>query len=92
MDDKAVEIIREYVRQLDNMGSWQKRNFQQMSYSRFIANEILKKVLCTPSMTSIAILDVYIKKLDRWSCVSADSSWMFSTMRDTAMDIYDRLL
>ena len=94
MVGSAIAAIRTYV---DNLMSeplvlWPHRYFEQQSYSRWAANEILSYVLHHLGMSPITAVEEFANLMDEYSCKNQFSSFGFSVAHDVAMDILDMLL
>jgi len=67
--------------------NWPLCYFNQRSYSRWAANEILELVMDNPFSTPIDIIEEFIIKMDYFSCIDLSTSLIFSIAKDTAEDI-----
>lgn len=92
MNNKAITIINDYIATMPQIRPYLKRHsFMQISYSRWIAHEILELIKICNTTPAMMVIEDYVSKLDEWSCVSRDNGIIFSIARDTALDILDYL-
>lgn len=93
MNDLAIEIIQKYIADLEKQNHfWQKSSFKQNSYAKWAANELLECIKNRPKTSVIVTIEDFIRKMDRYSCMSLKNSYMFSVAHDTAEDILDIFL
>lgn len=94
---EATSIIYDYISEL---GHYRKRKiligvekqyFKQESYSRWAAYELIVR-LKDRSKPPTMIVEDFIRTMDSYSCVSQDSSFIFSVAKDTAEYILDLIL
>lgn len=93
----AISLIRKYIDKylFEPAYTWPKYYFEQQSYSRWAANEILRRVQCQKDTPPILVVEEFILKTDRYSCSDhADKSvgLIFSIAHDVATDILDVLI
>ena len=88
-----MQIIRGYIVKLKvPVCDWPHSNFKQLSYSRWAAKEVLKYVKEHDSIPPIVAIEEFIRKMDKYSCMNSNSSYMFSVAHDIAEDILDLFL
>lgn len=91
---KAVNIIYANVERLGDLRSAipYSEAFEQMSYSRFAAFEIVRLLSRPDAENPIMIIENFIEKMDRYSLIDSDYSWPYSCMYDSATNILDLVL
>lgn len=93
MGEDAICIIQDYIDKnlFGPCSSWDKKYFDERSYSQWIANEILLKIKEEPKVPALMLIQEIIDKLDKWSCLKDnelwDRSYLLSTAKETAEDI-----
>ena len=93
MSTRAELIIQDYMLDLrEPRNLHQRSQFKQSSYSIWAANEIMKYVKEHKSMPTIDAIEDFIRKMDEYSCMNPDSSFIFSVAHDIAEDILDIFL
>lgn len=93
MNESAIQAILAYRDEhlFEPEMNWPKYWFDQRSYSRWSANEILKFIIDRPFTPAVEIVEDFALKMEHLLYVSEDkaSSSIFSIARDTAADILD---
>lgn len=93
MNEQAILIIKNYMKRLKRpKGGIRMPHFEQLSYSRWAANELLNCVMKQSSKTPVKVIEEFISKMDMYSCMNSNASFMFSVAHDTAEDILDVFL
>lgn len=67
--------------------------FKSLSYQSFVVEE-LKRLIDESGINDnpISIIENYISKMDKLSLLNRNTSFIFSTAYDTALDIFDALV
>lgn len=67
--------------------------FKSLSYQSFVVEE-LKRLMDESGINDnpISIIENYILKMDKLSLLNRNTSFIFSTAYDTALDIFDNLV
>lgn len=92
MNEQAIVIIKNYMKRLNRPNRSKKiLHFEQLSYSRWAANELLNCVMEQNSKSPVRIIEEFISKMDTYSCMNG-ASFIFSVAHDTAEDILDMFL
>jgi hypothetical protein len=93
MNDRAITAIENYMEEclFEPRLNWPKCTFDQQSYSRWAANEILGLIMDHPFTQVDTIVEEFMLKMDYFSCVAKDPniSIIFSIAKGTAEDIFD---
>lgn len=93
MNEQAILIVKNYIKRLKRPNSSKKiLYFEQLSYSRWAADEILRCFMNQNTRSPVDIIEEFISKMDMYSCVNGNASFMFSVAHDTAEDILDVFL
>lgn len=91
MNEVAVSIILNYMEEcLFEPGlKWPDCYFDQRSYSRWAANEILEQIMNRPTELPINIIEEFMIKMLFFSCKAENehNSLVFSIAQDTAQDL-----
>lgn len=88
----AIRIVEDYHIALDVLSVLQGYSFEQLSYSRFAASELidcLKKEASTPPLL---VIENFQNKMDSYSHLNEKGGAMFSVARDVAGGIIDELI
>lgn len=72
--------------------NWKKSKFIQSSYSRWAVEELIIFIKQHSDMLVIDSVELFIRKMDEYSCMNSNSSYIFSIAHDVAEDVYDNLL
>ena len=91
MNTKAVQFLNSYISSIPTHIVYPKEYFEHLSYSKWIAEEILHRVEVSNKPATL-IVEELIFKLNKWACINPKTSFIFSTAHDTAVDILDHLL
>ena len=88
-----IAVIRGYISRLNNpTRNWRNSNFKQISYSKWAAKEVLKYVKEHDSIPVTIAIEEFIRKMDKYSCMNSNTSYMFSVAHDIAVDILDTFI
>lgn len=91
----ATKVVLEYIRELDcatnPIECWQSAYLAQRSYMRTAAYDILK-LLQDDSEPPLVVIEEYKDKMDRYACLNAFGSSMFSAASLTAENIIDAII
>lgn len=91
MNKEAAQAIIDYIAEylFEPDANWPKSWFNQRTYSRWAANEILELIIDNPLTSPMIIIDEFLVKMSYYSCVSENQNVniIFSTAVDTAEDI-----
>lgn len=92
MSELAVLMVRQYINEnlFAPVITWPKNFFDERSYSRWAAYEIIKLIQAEPNIPVNILIQKFVYKLDNYSCMAdwrKDVSYMFLTAKDTAEDI-----
>lgn len=91
MNEEAAQAITDYIEEylFEPDANWPKSWFNQRTYSRWAANEILELIIDNPLTSPMIIIDEFLIKMSYYSCMSENQniSIIFSTAVDTAEDI-----
>lgn len=94
MNDYILTVIRkfadDYLETPTRLAS--KGRFEQRSYSRWAIDEILRNIAESPSIHPVMVVESFIRKMDSFSCLDAQTSIIFSIARDTAEHLLDVLI
>lgn len=86
----AIMAIQDYILDIkEPKWNWRMSRFEQCSYSRWAANEVLKYVRSHRDISPIMAIEEFIAKMDYFSCLNPNSSYSFSVAHDIAEDILD---
>lgn len=66
--------------------------FEEISYSRCAAFEIVRLLSEPGAEDPVSIVENFIAKVNEYSTISSETSWAFSIMYDSAMNILDVVL
>lgn len=66
--------------------------FEQRSYQMWAVDEILKSIGESKSVSPIAVVEDFVRKMDKFSCSNRKNSVIFSVAHDVAINILDMLL
>lgn len=93
MNKSVTSVIRSYIVTLNKpTHNWRTSKFEQTSYSKWAAKEVLKYVNEHDTMPPVMAIEEFIRKMDKYSCLNKHTSYMFSVAHDIAEDILDRFL
>lgn len=94
MNEAVILILEYYVAEhlFEPGPNWPKYYFDERSYSRWAANEIIERVKAQPSTAPIVVIEDFIRELDNCYCASEKNETLFSIARDAAEDIIDLFL
>lgn len=91
MNEEAILAIIKYIDEclFEPANNWPKNWFNQRTYSRWAANEILELVIDNPLTQPSMVIDEFLVKMSYYSCMSENQNIniIFSTAVDTAEDI-----
>lgn len=91
--DSAVLVIQEYLQNsLEHISLMRGYSFAQISYSRWAAMELLKYLKEREALPPLVVIEEFQDKMDKWSCMSRKSGYVFSVACDMAQNIIDQLL
>lgn len=89
----AELVIQDYILDLkEPRCNWKKSCFEQLSYSRWAANEVLKYVKKHRNRPTIDVLKEFIAKMDIYATFNEDTTITFLIAKDVASDILDIFL
>lgn len=92
----AEQVITEYISNLSRpslyLGKGQKAHFKQESYSKWAAKEVLRCVKEQDNRHPIDVIEDFVRRMDRYSCLNSEQSFIFSIAHDTGMSILDLFL
>ena len=91
MNEPALAVILEYIEEclFEPKANWPRFFFDERSYSRWAAFEIVNDIMKNPLVSPTATIERFMIMMDMKSCVAEDTkaSRIFSIARDTAEDI-----
>lgn len=90
----AIQVVENYVGRLQRQPYpyWRSLDFAYQSYSKSAAIDILNILKKDATTPPLILIEEYKDLMDRYSCESKRSSFMFSVAYDTADDIIDELI
>lgn len=91
--EKAIKLIRKYQRTITipNIGQ-RKDSFANSSYSLWASNELIRIFQENEELSPVYLTEQFLRKMDSYSCMNSETSFMFSTAYNVAENIYDLLL
>lgn len=93
MDIRAISVLQEYIADMPEPRKKCKRYvFLQETYSRWAAEEILRCIQENESRPPITVVEEFKDRMNRYSLMNPNSSYIFSVAYDIAMDILDIFL
>lgn len=93
MDIRAISILQEYIADMpEPRKKCKKQVFLQETYSRWAAEEILKYIQENESRPPVAVVEEFKDRMNHYSLMNRNSSYIFSVAYDIAMDILDIFL
>ena len=69
-----------------------KKNFQQLSYSKWAANEVLSYVLKRQNVRPLFAVEEFSAIMDKHACENSKTGYIFSVAYDISTDILDMLI
>ena len=93
MDSRAVSILKGYITDMPEANRKCKKHiFLQRTYSRWAAEEILECIQENESTPAIIVVENFRDRMNRYSLLTSNSSYIFSVAYDIATDILDIFL
>lgn len=94
MSEAVILILEYYVAEhlFEPGHNWPKYYFDERSYSRWAAYEIIARVKAQPETAPIIIIEDFIRELDNCYDASEKNETIFSIARNAAEDIIDLFL
>lgn len=93
MNEIAIQAIESYIHELkDPQRNYKKSRFEQATYSKWAAIEVLGYVKHRRDISAIQAVEEFIHKMDKYACSNGRNSYIFSVAYDIAMDILDLLI
>lgn len=93
MDIRAISVLQEYIADMpEPRKKCKKQVFLQETYSRWAAEEILKCIRENETTPPITVVEEFKDRMDHYSLMNPNSSYIFSVAYDIAMDILDIFL
>lgn len=89
MDIRAISILQEYIADMPEPRKCKKHVFLQETYSRWAAEEILQCIQENESRPPVAVVEEFKDRMNHYSLINPNSSYIFSVAYDIAMDILD---
>lgn len=91
--ERARLLIQEYLKEsLGRISFWQGYSFAQTSYAKWAATELLKCLDEKQTTPPLIVIEEFRDKMNRFSCMNRNTSYVFSVAYDMAGDIIDQLL
>ena len=90
--ESAIHTVLEYKYSVDFLGSWQGYSFEQISYSRWAADEILRELEENEDAPPLRIIETFRDKMERYSHYNEQANFIFSTVCSVAESIIDNLI
>ena len=85
-------IVNDYMRALDEIGLWMGYSFEQMSYSRWAAKEVLRRINKFPNMPPLFIISEFYDEMERCSKLNQYTKDIFIIASDVANEIINWLV
>ena len=93
MDIRAISVLQEYIADMpEPRKKCKKQIFLQETYSRWAAEEILRCIQENRSRPPVAVVEEFKDRMNHYSLMNPNSSYIFSVAYDIAMDILDIFL
>lgn len=93
MDIRAISVLQEYIGDMpEPRKKCKKQIFLQETYSRWAAEEILRCIQENKSRPPVAVVEEFKDRMNHYSLMNPNSSYIFSVAYDIAMDILDIFL
>lgn len=93
MDIRVVSVLQEYIANMpEPRKKCKKQVFLQETYSRWAAEEILRCILKSESLPPVTVVEEFKNRMNHYSLMNPNSSYIFSVAYDIAMDILDIFL
>lgn len=90
--ESAILTIQDYISSLDTFAMWCGYNFEEISYSRTAAKEILRLLRTSHSEPPLDIIGSFRDEMDKLSRLNKHTKYVFEVGRDTAESIIDFLI
>lgn len=89
MNEAVILIIQDYITEhlFEPGPNWPRYYFEERSYSRWVANEIIERIKAQPSTSPMIVIEDFIRELDNCYCASEHHEVLFSIARDAAEEI-----
>jgi hypothetical protein len=88
--DYAIDEIRDYIYHVEEMGSWYGLNFEEISFSKWAAMEIINR-LKNRDTPPLMIVESFKEEMYMYACSNKKTEEIFSIAVDVA-DAIDALL
>lgn len=87
-------IIKEYyfTSAFEKESKWRRYTFAQVSYSRWAASTLIKELESHPKDPPLLVVEKFRDKMNEYSLLNRNTSYIFSVAYDVAQDIVDRLI
>ena len=93
MNKSVISVIQSYIVKLNKpTHNWRSSRFEQSSYTRWAAKEVLRYVKEHNTIPPVMAIEEFVRKMDAYSCMNKHTSYMFSVAHDVAEDILDIFL
>lgn len=90
--DEVLMILIEYAANLKTPKNyWKKDLFAQQSYSIWAVKEIYREVSGKTNIPPIVVIEDFAERMDEYSMMCKETSFMFSVAYDVACDILAQL-
>lgn len=86
----VLEYIHRYLSTPRYCGSIGKRAFEQASFSRWAAYEIIDRLSSNPQTPAWSVIDEFVALMDRYSCselAPLSLRWRYSVAHDMAEEV-----
>lgn len=90
--DFAISVTEEYISSLDAFAEWYGYNFDEVSYSKTAAEEILNLLKNNSSIPPLCVIEEFRNKMGRLSFLNEHTKDIFAVAYVTAENIIDNLI
>lgn len=90
---RVIEMVKEYLQYyLGDIRRFKRKEFKQACYSKWAAQEILRRLIVDDETPPLIVLEEFRDKMDQYSLINQQSSEIFSVAKDTAEYFIDLVL
>lgn len=92
-NESVKNMIRWYIRENKNHRYlWQTDEYKQETYSIWSARELLNELRKNKNKPPLVVMEDFRDKMDRYSCMSPTTSFIFSVAKDTTEMFIDMII
>lgn len=90
--DEAIDVIKDYIYALDEIGVWQGYTFKELSYSKWAAKELIAYIKSHKNQPPLLVMELFRDKMFDYARLNNKPDNLFTIAYNAVQDMIDNLI